>query len=433
MTPFYTELAQNFRTSKILRHAIIIFCFNALSRVFSFWGSLHAAHCLGPYNLGVSAMVQSTSQQASLLFNGGFNYSATHLIAANPTVAQRTTAMVVLFRLMVGGILAITWSLVTVNMAPVALWTPWLIGSILIIVNACDLRFVFSGIEKLPLFNGITAFSSVISACAYLTLFKPGAALGSDLVVIAAVGAVSVVMYWTAYRLNFSAWPIFKIQIAELLTLVRNSWRYWITDVAILAFDTAQISTIYLLKGSSEAGVWRAACLMAYSTDLIFAGINSLLLPRLTAWNTASRERLWRNQKMLFVSHSVLGALVTFAFILVLPLIIEHFFSNYAAGIETLCVILLCSRFSVFVGQIYVFALIAVGMDQFLMWLVLISNITFFPLGILLSQRFGLVGFAYALFICQTISHIMCFLAFRSRILKDDRLNSEKMPPQDER
>jgi O-antigen/teichoic acid export membrane protein len=77
------ELAR-LRYSNFVRDAASPFVFNLLSRAISFFGTAYAMRCLGPLNVGISALVQTTVQQVALAFNRGFDTVAAHRIAMIP-------------------------------------------------------------------------------------------------------------------------------------------------------------------------------------------------------------------------------------------------------------------------------------------------------------------------------------------------------------
>src|SRR5262249_33985940 len=149
----------NLYSSQFVRDAVALLVLNTTARGIAFIGVAYAARCLGPLKLGTSALVQTTSQQVALVYNGGFDIAAVRKIAREKDEAHLTTATVLTFRLSMALIVSVIWTalcLILVSPPNVAVW---MLGVPLMLTGAGTLTFAFQGLEKLPIQNAITAGS----------------------------------------------------------------------------------------------------------------------------------------------------------------------------------------------------------------------------------------------------------------------------------
>lgn len=410
-------IVQRVWRSRHARDATLLVVLNALARAASFFGAAYAARCLGPSNLGLSGLVQATAQQASLSYNGGFDTVAVRRIAADPSAAREITGTVVWVRGAAFAVVAAIWLAATLIFAPAAQRGPWLLGLPLLATTAFTLMFAYQGLERLPVQNAIVAALTIAAAAAYLSFFRPGMAAGSDLVVIGAAGILGVVCSWAFARPLLRGMPR-RPTVAKISSLLRESWPYWVLAAAVWFYASVQLPIVALRVGRAEAGLYRAALSLSAVLDLLFASINSLLLPRFVAWNRDGLRALWRRQRKLLAVHVVLGAATLAGALLLGPHVLPRLLGPAFSGAVPLFGILAASRVIVFCGQIYSNGLAATGHDgRFLMASGAGAAIGL-PGALLLSGAYGAQGAAYAALGAEVIVVSLCYFFMRSVVMR---------------
>jgi len=409
------------RRTQLARDAAWLLIFNLSSRAVAFFGIAYAARCLGPFNLGISALVQTTAQQAALIFNGGFDTVATRQIASDQKSCPAITEAVVLFRLCLAGVISVVWVICTLTIISPAHRFAWLMGVPLMFTataGAAGIVFAFQGLEKLPIQSAISAGSALLSAAAYFLFFRSGEFLGADLIVISVVGLITVVVSWSAYFHVFHAWPINNATFRPVAILLRESWRYWILAVVVYFYSVFQIPLVAWMLGAREAGIFRSAFLMAGGLDLLFGSVNNLLLPRLVIWRQQGLQTMWRKQSKLFLIFLGIGIPTITAAILVAPIVYRVLLGPAYLGGVVVFQILALGRLVVFVGQIFAWGLAAARLDtQFVLASLggAISNVT---LNLIFTPIYGIIGAAFISLISELVVHLSCYLALRMKVLR---------------
>jgi O-antigen/teichoic acid export membrane protein len=389
---------------------------NLLSRAVSFVASAYALRCLGPYNVGVSGLVQVTAQQVGLGYHGGFDTPAVRRIAADRAQAVGITRTVVGFRGVLSLLAALGWVLLVLFAPGLAHRSTWLWGAPLLLISAANVGFVFNAVERLPVQTAIGTGGTLLGAAAYLLLFRPGMPLGSDLAVIVGVGVLTTVFSWVAYRRLFGEWPVGGIAPGRLGPLLRESWRFWALAVAVFLYSTFQIPLIAHYLGAHQTGLYRSAFTMAAAVELLYNSINSLLLPRLVSWQTAGVAVLWRRQGQLFALFSAIGLAVTLALGVSAPLVFGWVLGPAFAPAIPVFQVLLLGRLVVFVGQIYTFGLAATGLDNSFLGVSVAGAALSITLNVLLLPHFGLYGAAGVSVGVELVISLFSYFALRRHV-----------------
>jgi O-antigen/teichoic acid export membrane protein len=411
-------VVERWQSSQFVRDAALLLLFNVTSKGILFFGNAYAAKCLGPLNLGISALVQTTVQQVALTYHGGFDLVAVRKIAGERESCPDLTATIVSFRFCVAILVSIIWSIVCFGVISDSEKFIWLMGVPLILISATGINFAFQGLEKLPIQNAISTVSSFLGASAYFLFFSPGMFLGADLIVVSAVAGFTVVASWCYYFRIFKQWPVRPNILDSLFSLLRESWRYWILNVVVYFYSVFQIPLIAYLLDAREAGIYRSAFVMAAGLELLFNSINSLLLPRLIVWKSISLELLWVRQYQLFWIYFGIGIFPVFTLTVAANPIYHKLLGEEFIEGCLIFQVLIWGRFVVFLGQIYAWGLAAASQDkQFLIASVggtifsLILNITLVPI-------YGLISAALTSFFSELVVVSFCYLFFKQYIVK---------------
>jgi O-antigen/teichoic acid export membrane protein len=396
--------------SPFVRNALILLVTNTLSRAVGFFGSAYAARCLGPSFFGTSALIQTTAQQAALGYNGGFDLVAVRRIAGRTDSPTRLPGMIVAFRLSIACILSVLWLVGSIWFAPSNQKAAWLLGIPILIMTAGTVAFAFQGLERLPIQNTVTAVGALLSAVLFFSFFSPGMFLGADLLVTGSVGLLMLIMSWGAFHRVVGCFPVATIDGIKLRALLAESKRYWILAVLVYFYSTFQLTLVAFFTNPHDAGLFRSAFLMAAGVELLFNSINSLLLARLVAWRQLGLENMWRRQRQLFLTFTVLGVPFVIALIAAAPSLFRILLGeSYSQAVEPFK-LLVVGRLIVFLGQIYALGLAAAEEDEHFVIASLLGAIVNISLNVILLPRYGIVGAAGVSLLSEVAVHGYCFL-----------------------
>jgi PST family polysaccharide transporter len=404
------------RSCKLARDAFWLLVTNVFSKGLMLLGSAYAARCLGPFNFGVSGLVQATVQQVALTSNGGFDLVAVRRIAHDKSSAGKNASAIVCTRVVIVAIAALVWTCATPFLASPRNRFAWLMGVPILLGTAFSLVFVFQGLERLPIQSWIGVIVSLLSAAAYFLFFRPGMFLGADLIVIA-VGAIitTVVSWWAFYRV-IGHLPLAVPSAGFLRTLFAESWRFWILTSVVSLYSIIQVPLITYLLGAREAGIFRSAFILAAGMEIIFNSVNNLLLPRLVAWKTQGLTHMWRQQGSLLQAFTIVGVPGVGLVILLAPWIYRTFFGvAYLEGIAVFQ-ILAIGRLVVFVGQIYAWGLPAANLDSTFVIISATGAALSVTLNCFLARPYGIIAVAIVSVTVEFLVHYSCFALLRHRI-----------------
>ena len=403
-------------SSKFVRDAGWLFISNVVSKALMLLGNAFAARCLGPFNLGISALVQSVALQASLTCNGGFDYVAVRNIAHKPETAIEQSRVVIGTRLTIALAVSLVWVVAVLAAAPPNRRMVWLLGLPVFIGTAVNLNFVFQALERLPIQSRIGAFVSLLTAAAYFAFFKPGAQIGSDLIVAAVANCVLMGLSWTAYKRVLGVWPFRLPRWEQSKTLFQNSWKYWLLTIAVALYTTMQVPIVVYSLGPSKAGIVRSAILLAAGLELTFNSVNTLLLPRLVAWRKVGLNYMWERQKRLLLIYMAVGLPILACAVLAAPWVYTRFFgAAYSEGVH-LFQLLAVSRLVVFWGQIYSWGMVANSQDKKFLTATLTGALTSILLTLLFIKSQGIMTVGYASLLSETLIVSTCYLHSRETV-----------------
>jgi O-antigen/teichoic acid export membrane protein len=383
-----------------------------------FVGNLYAARCLGPINLGISAQILAFSQQASLIYNGGFDTIAVREIASDRRCAPALAKSIVIFRLALAVPILSLWFLSAfLILDDPILRTAWLLGGTLVVLGSLSIGFVFQGLERLPIQAAAGLATSVLTAGAFFIYFHPGIPLGSDLVVAVIATTLSLAGLWGYYVFHCGAneggTTSLSTVFANIRQLLRSSWYYWALAVTVFMYSGIQIPIVTYFLGERNAGIYRSAFLFATGLYLVFNSINSLLLPRLVRWREQGQRTMWRRQVKLAMVLSLIGAPTVFIAIVAAPLFYRLFLGpEFADGVPVFQ-ILSIQMLIVFVGQIFTSGLTANGQHAACLRASLIGAVICIGANPIVAPSFGLIGVALVSVASDIAIHGYGFLAGR--------------------
>ena len=394
------------RSSQFARDAVLLLIFNVASKAIGFFGTAYAARCLGPTNLGISALVQATARQVMLAYDGGFSIVGVRKIAADKMNSRPIIETINTFQLGMALMASVLWLIFVFWLAPVNQRFAWALGMPSLIFSATSIVFVFQGLEKLPIQNAIGTVGALLTAGAYLLFFSPGMFLGADLIVMAVVGAITSSMAWGAYYRLFGRWPMGKLNWRALASLLRESWRYWAMAIVIFIFSVYQIPLIAHFLGPRETGIFRSAFVLASGVELLFNSINSLLLARLVAWKQQGLVFMWKQQSRLLRIFLGIGLPAVVICIVMSSFVYRILFGpEFVEGVPVFQV-LVVGRLVVFLGQIYSWGMTAIEHDSRLLIVFTLRALSSVILNVLLIPVYGIMAAAMVSLVSDTVIHL---------------------------
>jgi O-antigen/teichoic acid export membrane protein len=418
VTTSFRAQVSRLRASRLARDAALLFVLNLTSRALGFVGSLYAARCLGPVKLGLSGVVQAAVQQAGLAYNGGLDPVGVRRIATDPAHAPGVTGAITRFRILAAAALALVWTVVVLLIDPPGGRTVWLLGVPLLLATALNLTYVFQGLERLPLQNAITTGGALLSALAYLLLFRPGAFLGADLVVLGAATAVVALASWIAYRRVTGHWPLGGGQRGLLPDLLRESWRYWLLTGVVFLYASYQVPFVAYFLDVRAAGWYRAAMTLAAGLELLYNSVNSLLLPRLVRWHSLGLGYMWDRQRELLRLFLVVGVVVTAAVILLAPPVFHRVLGPEFGPAILAFQVLAVARAVAFWGQIFAWGLAASKQDGAYLLASTLGVVCSLPLNLAVVGRWGILGVAGVSVVSECVVNGACFVLMRRHVTR---------------
>lgn len=405
--------------SQFARDAFLLLILNVFTRAVNFLGLAYAARCLGPVNLGVSALIQTTARQVALSFDGGFSVVGVRKIAGDKEKCAQITEAISAFQLAIALLATLVWGLAVSLVVPRTHRSAWFLGIPLVVFYATNFTYALQGLEKLPLQSAISAAAALLGTLAYFLLFHPGMPLGSDLLVMAFVGAVTWLTLWSAYYRLFGRLPIGRVHWKYIRTLLAESWRYWLLAAFVYLYSVFQIPLISFFLGYQEAGIFRSAFMLASGLELLFNSINNLLLARLVAWRKLGLQIMWRRQFRLLFLLLAIGLPPVIVLIVGAPLIYRLFLGPaFMAGIPVFQT-LVVGRLVVFLGQVFAWGLAACDQDKPFLIVTMLGAALSVAMNIAVIPLFGIQGSALVSILVELMIAVGCYLCLRVFVLSE--------------
>jgi O-antigen/teichoic acid export membrane protein len=346
------------------------------------------------------------------------------VVAGGQESAAATGRAVLTFRLLMALLLAVAWViwvLATYDPGPVR--TAWLLGAPLLVLASVQLSFLFQAVDRLPRWAALTALSSSLLAVSYGLFFHPGMPVGADLWVTVGVGTV-VAGFSIGQGLRLAGlrgadlargWRDSGVVISRLLA---QSWRYWVLALLVFVYTAFPVVLVAHMQGDAAAGILRVCLQFAAGLEVVFASINSLLLPRLVHWQREGNDALWANQRRQLGSHVLVG----FAALLVAgaaaPFVFGTFLGpQFQAGLVPFLV-LAAGRVVVFVGQVFAWGVVALRLDGALLGATFCGALCSLALNFALVPRYSLLGAAMAALVAEVVIVSLCFMIQRRHLAR---------------
>jgi O-antigen/teichoic acid export membrane protein len=372
------------------------------------FGSIWAARCLGPTNLGISGMIIGTVNQLVLLgaLNQNANLVRGYKNAASPAEAADLVSTAFTFRTIYT---LVIMAVATVVMLVVHVPSAWIVGIVaafpffLFGVNVPD--WVLQGEGNMPACYMVGTLQALVIAGLYFVFFRPGMGPGSDVIVWAIGTGVYFSVGWYI-AVGKRKIKLFRPSLAPKMFPILAEGRWLILmgviNYILVSLESPLLGYLYSIK---EVGTYRAATQIALGAQAFLLMVSDLMYPRLIEWRKEGIEVLWQRQKKVaVVLAAILLPLGLLAF-LITPIFFHFFYGPAFQRAAYPCALLLFSRMVAVLTRIYGYGLVAQKEDRKLA--IVCSSIAILSLGsnCFFIPRYGI----YASSLTNLASEILSF------------------------
>ena len=334
--------------ARILRQGAQMVFWRVFTLSFGAAGSIWAARCLGPENVGISGMIAATVSQAVLLVELNQNTIFVRHYKRQNSESERSDLItaVFTFRFVLCLALALAAGFILLSIGIPPKWQiAVLAGAPLLFFSCNQSSWALQAQENLPASYKAIAIPSIISACLYFSFFRSGIGPGSDVIVLAAGQALTFVLGWRyalhGRRLRLVRWN-FLPRMAPLLK--EGRWLV-LTGFVFYLYTSFDIPLTGYLLPLHDLGQYRAAAKLAAVAQSFLSMAPLLLYPRLIEWSNVGAAYLWRKERdIIIASFCVLAPLSGLIFFLA-PLLIRMTYGPAFFEAAAPCALLLCARF----------------------------------------------------------------------------------------
>lgn len=360
-------------------------------------GSIWAARCLGPENLGISGMIIATVAQAVLLVDLNQNVLFVRKFKACESDEERT--------LLVSTVFTFRWLFCLVIVAvgiPLAVLiqipTEWRVGIAaafpLLLLSCNQPIWVLQAQENLPASFKAIAIPPIITASIYFSFFRPGVSSGFDVIVQAMGQGLAFGLGWH-FALKRHAGRILRWDLlSRVWPLIKEGKWLIVTGLVSYIYLTLESPLLGYFRPIDEVGQYRTATKMIGVATSFLAMIPMLLYPRLLEWKKEGHQILWQRQKKIaIIALCVLIPSSGAAFALA-PLMYRLIYGPQFEAAALPFAILLTSHFIGVVNSVFALGLWAQGEDRRLT--ALMTGVAVVSLGcnLLLVPEYGMLAAA---------------------------------------
>lgn len=409
----------NLMMRSILRQASWLVLAQASTRIIGFFYTIFLARNLGVLDFGIFSVGLAYFSIISSLADFGFNRFLIKEVAQEKGRTWELFWNLVMFRLTLICCFFAIFSLVLYIFDQDKLRVSIILLSFLAVlpqVIAVTFDGIFIALKKLQ-FSAIPAFiSSLSTVLVGLILVSKG------LAVFGAVTALILGQIILALSLIFLLYKTTGIKLAEVkLAVIKKavlgSMPYGILSVLGLLYFRIDTIMLSYMKGNFETGIYSAGYKFLESLVFIPNALSFALFPRFVNLHINNpsklKDVLFKSIKIIFL----LGALIMFAYLLILPSIINFFLPSFKDSVTVIKIL------SITIPLMFVHvsaSAVLLSTDKYLKQVIYLS---IFPLilnillNFLLIPKFGFLGASFVTVVSDLFSTIIIFYAIKKFIL----------------
>lgn len=275
----------------------------AFALAFGATASIWAARCLGPENLGISAMVFALVQQAALLIDLNLDPLLVREYKHRDSVKEQDDLVTTVFtyRFVMGVVFSL--GILTI-LAFAGLSSKWwlaiLVGVPYFIITSNDALWLLQAHENLPAQHRAMAIKSLIAAALFFAFFRSGIGPGWDVVVQTIAFGTAIFIAWK-WAMQGRKIPLLNLQkFKAFLPLIKKGRWLLLTGLVMDVYTYFESPLLGWLHSVNELGKYRTALLATGALQSFLLLIPGLLYPRFIEWQKNGGDFLWQRQKILF-------------------------------------------------------------------------------------------------------------------------------------
>lgn len=331
----------------ILKQSFYLFLSQAITRTISFFYIIYLAKTLGVFDFGLFTVALAYFSIISSFADFGFNRFLIREVAKDKLSASKLLWAIVLLRLTLTSVLfasfALILYLIDADKGRVGI-TALAVLAILPQSVALSLDAIFVAIQKLQISAIALFISSVTTVLAgyYLVNLGFGTTGAVNALIIGQVvyAFILLLILYKKKALLFS-----EIDFLTIKKIIISSLPYGLLSVLGLLYFRIDTVMLSYLKGNFETGIYGAAYKFLEAASFIPTAFYMALFPVLSKNHTASPFDL---KKIYFKSLKImliLGLLVLFGYLVILPFVISFFLPAYSSSIVAINVLSLSIPF----------------------------------------------------------------------------------------
>lgn len=402
------KFLKKYTNKKIFKDFSIVLLLNTFSKALNFFASTRAAKILGPENIGLSSVVQTTSTQVALLTDGGFNTIGVKILLDDDKLINRNTQKIISLRILLGIIILILLIpfIFQYKFSNIALFT----GIILFVNSVIDMNFAFRALQIYSTYSIISNIGSILSFIFIFLLVNGNSHAVIELFILSTSIFISHIISWIVYYKKTKTIPFKIFSIKEYLELINGAKFYWINSIVATVYPAIQIYIIMMYLGLTSNGIFRVANSLTIPVEFIMSTIGILLLPKVVVWNKLEINLFKKKITDTFLLQFIIILPVVFVFIIFSNFIFHFLLGNkFESGVNIFRIILI-GKFINSTGQVFSFALVSLNKHKFYFLSVLVVAILNIAISIPLITYWGIYGAAIALMTTDVLYPIINYI-----------------------
>lgn len=412
------KILDTFTNKKIFKDFSIVLILNTFSKALNFFASTRAAKILGPENIGLSSVVQTTSTQFALFTDGGFNTIGVKIILDNDKLVNMNIQKIISLRILLGIIILIllTPFYSKYNNSNIAMIT----GLVLFTNSIIDLNFVYRALQIYSTYSLISVLGSIISFVFIFLMINGNTHAVVELFILSISIFISHIVSWVVYFNKTKSIPFKIFTIKEYLELINYGKFYWINSIIATVYPAIQIYIIMFFLGLTANGIFRVANSLTIPVEFIMSTIGILLLPKVVTWNKLNIVLFRQKIQQIFLLQFVIIFPVILGLIFFSDFIFHLLLGNrFQTGVNIFRIILI-GKFINSTGQVFSFGLVSLNKQKYYFLSVLFIAILNITISIPLIKYWGIFGAAIALMTTDILYPVINYILLNKSYEKID-------------
>jgi O-antigen/teichoic acid export membrane protein len=405
------------KSGSLVRHGTSMVLWRIVALAIGAGGSIWVTRCMGPVNLGISAIVVAACTQIGLFIklNQEAHYIRLYKVLDDPAKKRQLLAGAFTLRLVIAAAAtAIGLVILGIHGLPRIWWLPVFAGIPLLFFDQNSPNWILQAQENQPAQYRAIALKCVIVTAFAVVFFRPGMRAGSDLLLTAMGAAFAwfAAWYWAlenkadAFAALFS-WTGMKSVGGEI---PKSIWLV-ITGFVTYGYTQFQLPLLAYLRPVAEVGMFRSASSLTEMANSFLMMIPALLYPRYVVWNRRGSAYLWQRQMTLLRWLLCATILVSIVVAIADPVVYPLVFGKPFAPAANCFTVLLIAKLVAVLNGIFAWGLLSQGADRTNLFIMSGTAVVSITLNLLLIPHFGIMGAAVVNLISEGLILAGCLLA----------------------